>query len=75
VPRADVLRASLKPPQSTLCGHSRAYTASAIFAIGCALDGAEEDAMSKPSFLHIVVTALFVVAGRPALAVDQTTID
>jgi LCCL domain len=31
--------------------------------------------MSKPSFLHIVVTALFVVAGRPALAVDQTTID
>jgi len=31
--------------------------------------------MSKPSFVHIVVTALFVAAGRPALAVDQTTID
>ncbi len=31
--------------------------------------------MSKPSFVHIVVTVLFVAAGRPALAVDQTTID
>lgn len=31
--------------------------------------------MTKPSFVHIVATALFVVAGRPALAVDQTTID
>ncbi len=31
--------------------------------------------MSKPSFVHIVVAALFVAAGHPALAVDQTTID
>jgi hypothetical protein len=51
------------------------YTAAAIFAIGCAPDGAEENAMSKPPFVHIVVMALFLTAGRPALAVDQTTID
>ena len=31
--------------------------------------------MSNPSFLHILVAALFVAAGHPALAVDQTTID
>jgi hypothetical protein len=31
--------------------------------------------MTKPSFVHIVVTALFVTAVGPALAVDQTTID
>jgi LCCL domain len=49
--------------------------AAAILAIGCAPDGAEENAMTKPSFVHIVVTALFVTAVGPALAVDQTTID
>lgn len=31
--------------------------------------------VSKPSFVYIVVTALFVTAGGPAPAVDQTTID
>jgi hypothetical protein len=31
--------------------------------------------MCKPSFLHILVAALFVAAGHPALAVDQMTID
>jgi hypothetical protein len=31
--------------------------------------------VSKPSFVYIVVTALFVTAGGPALAIDQTTID
>jgi hypothetical protein len=31
--------------------------------------------VSKPSFVYIVVTVLFVAAGAPALAVDQTTID
>jgi LCCL domain len=31
--------------------------------------------MFKPLLVYIVVTALFVAAGRPALAVDQTTID
>jgi LCCL domain-containing protein len=31
--------------------------------------------VSKSSFVYIVVTALFVTAGGPALAVDQTTID
>jgi hypothetical protein len=53
----------------------RDYTGTAIFATGCAPYGAEEKAMFKPLLVYIVVTALFVAAGRPALAVDQTTID